>query len=61
MSFLSQTVLSGEDTPLMKTLPDRTSWTAVVVGYCSAPFLRQQVNWTAKLPQEVKDELDEEM
>lgn len=33
----------------------------LLFGYYTAPFLRQQVNWTAKLPQEIKDELSEEM
>lgn len=33
----------------------------LLFGYYTAPFLRQQVNWTAKLPQETKDDLSEEM
>ena len=33
----------------------------LLFGYYSKPFLRQQVNWTAKLPQEIKDELSDEM
>lgn len=33
----------------------------LLFGYYTAPFLRQQVNWTAKLPQEIKDELSAEM
>ena len=33
----------------------------LLFGYYSAPFLRQQVNWTAKLPQDVKDDLNEEL
>lgn len=33
----------------------------LLFGYYSAPFLRQQVNWTAKLPQEIQSELSEEL
>ena len=33
----------------------------LLFGYYTKPFLRQQVNWTAKLPQSIKDELSEEM
>lgn len=32
----------------------------LLFGYYTKPFLRQQVNWTAKLPQSVKDELSDE-
>ena len=34
---------------------------ALMFGYYTAPFLRQQVNWTAKLPQDIKDSLSDEM
>lgn len=34
---------------------------ALLFGYYTAPFLRQQVNWTAKLPRDVQDTLSEEM
>jgi ectoine hydroxylase-related dioxygenase (phytanoyl-CoA dioxygenase family) len=34
---------------------------ALLFGYYTAPFLRQQVNWTAKLPRELQDSLSEEM
>lgn len=34
---------------------------ALLFGYYTAPFLRQQVNWTAKLPKELQDTLSEEM
>ena len=33
----------------------------LLFGYYTKPFLRQQVNWTAKLSQEIKDELSDEM
>jgi len=33
----------------------------LLFGYYTKPFLRQQVNWTAKLPQEIKDELSDDM
>lgn len=33
----------------------------LLFGYYTQPFLRQQVNWTAKLPQEIKDELSDDM
>jgi len=34
---------------------------ALLFGYYTAPFLRQQVNWTAKLPKEIQDELSDDM
>lgn len=34
---------------------------ALLFGYYTAPFLRQQVNWTRKLSQEVQDSLSPEM
>ena len=34
---------------------------ALLFGYYSTGFLRQQVNWTAKLSQEIKDGLSEEL
>lgn len=34
---------------------------ALLFGYYTAPFLRQQVNWTAKLPQELQETFSEEM
>ncbi|KAJ9636460.1 hypothetical protein H2204_005293 [Knufia peltigerae] len=34
---------------------------ALLFGYYTAPFLRQQVNWTAKLPEVTKQELSPEM
>lgn len=34
---------------------------ALLFGYYTAPFMRQQVNWTAKLPREIQDGLGEEM
>ena len=34
---------------------------ALLFGYYSAGFLRQQVNWTAKLSQELKDSLSEDL
>ena len=34
---------------------------ALLFGYYTAPFLRQQVNWTAKLSEEVKRECGEEL
>ncbi|KAK5076696.1 hypothetical protein LTS08_005867 [Lithohypha guttulata] len=34
---------------------------ALLFGYYTAPFLRQQVNWTAKLPQDIQKDLSEEM
>ena len=33
----------------------------LLFGYFTKPFLRQQVNWTAKLPQSIKDELNDDM
>jgi hypothetical protein len=33
----------------------------LLFGYFTKPFLRQQVNWTAKLPQSIKDEVSEDM
>lgn len=33
----------------------------LLFGYYTKSFLRQQVNWTAKLPQEIKDEVSDEM
>ncbi|KAK3718583.1 hypothetical protein LTR37_005087 [Vermiconidia calcicola] len=33
----------------------------LLFGYYTKPFLRQQVNWTAKLPQEIKDEVSDDM
>lgn len=33
----------------------------LLFGYYTKPFLRQQVNWTAKLPDETKRELSDEM
>lgn len=34
---------------------------ALLFGYYTAPHLRQQVNWTAKLPEDVKKDLSPEM
>ncbi|KAK4236037.1 dioxygenase [Achaetomium macrosporum] len=34
---------------------------ALLFGYYTAPFVRQQVNWTAKLPREIQDTLSPEM
>ncbi|EXJ68573.1 uncharacterized protein A1O5_08367 [Cladophialophora psammophila CBS 110553] len=34
---------------------------ALMFGYYTKPFLRQQVNWTAKLPHELQETLSEEM
>lgn len=34
---------------------------ALCFGYYTKPFIRQQVNWTAKLPRELQDSLSEEM
>lgn len=34
---------------------------ALLFGYYTAPYLRQQVNWTAKLPREIQDSLGEQM
>lgn len=34
---------------------------ALLFGYYTAPFLRQQVNWTAKLSNEIKDKLSEDV
>ncbi|KAK0378064.1 phytanoyl-CoA dioxygenase [Colletotrichum limetticola] len=34
---------------------------ALLFGYYTAPFMRQQVNWTAKLPKEVQDTCSEEL
>ncbi|SMR44961.1 unnamed protein product [Zymoseptoria tritici ST99CH_1A5] len=34
---------------------------ALLFGYYTASFLRQQVNWTAKLSQDIQDSLSEEM
>ncbi|KAL0253241.1 hypothetical protein SLS55_010213 [Diplodia seriata] len=34
---------------------------ALLFAYYTAPFMRQQVNWTAKLPKELRDELSPEM
>ena len=34
---------------------------ALMFGAYSAPFLRQQVNWTAKLPKELQETLSDEM
>ena len=34
---------------------------ALLFGYYTAPFMRQQVNWTAKLPREVQDTLSPQM
>ena len=34
---------------------------ALMFGYYTAPFLRQQVNWTAKLPRELQHTLSDEM
>lgn len=34
---------------------------ALLFGYSTAPFMRQQVNWTAKLPKEIQDGLGEDM
>ena len=34
---------------------------ALLFGYYTKPFLRQQVNWTAKLSRELQDSLSEEM
>ena len=33
----------------------------LLFGYFTKPFLRQQVNWTAKLPQEIKDGVSDDM
>ena len=33
----------------------------LLFGYYTKPFLRQQVNWTAKLPQSIKDELSDDL
>ncbi|KAK5174143.1 uncharacterized protein LTR77_001223 [Saxophila tyrrhenica] len=33
----------------------------LLFGYYTKPFLRQQVNWTAKLPQSIKDEVSDDM
>lgn len=33
----------------------------LLFGYYTQPFLRQQVNWTAKLSKEIKDELSDDM
>ncbi|TPX07258.1 uncharacterized protein E0L32_010852 [Thyridium curvatum] len=34
---------------------------ALLFGYYTAPYVRQQVNWTAKLPKELQDEMDPQM
>jgi fumagillin biosynthesis dioxygenase len=34
---------------------------ALLFGYYTAPFMRQQVNWTAKLPKEIQDTLEPEL
>ena len=34
---------------------------ALLFGYYTAPHLRQQVNWAVKLPEDVKEELSEDM
>ncbi|KAJ9603818.1 hypothetical protein H2200_012004 [Cladophialophora chaetospira] len=34
---------------------------ALLFGYYTASFLRQQVNWTAKLPTSLQDDLDEDL
>ncbi|KAI8286495.1 Dioxygenase [Colletotrichum sp. SAR11_57] len=34
---------------------------ALLFGYYTAPFMRQQVNWTAKLPKEIQDTCSEEL
>lgn len=34
---------------------------ALLFGYYTAPFMRQQVNWTAKLPKELQEELSPEL
>jgi fumagillin biosynthesis dioxygenase len=34
---------------------------ALCFGYYTKPFIRQQVNWTAKLPRELQDSLSENM
>lgn len=34
---------------------------ALLFGYYTAPFMRQQVNWTAKLPKEIQDTLDPQL
>ena len=34
---------------------------ALLFGYYTAPFLRQQINWSVKLPKEIKDTLSEDM
>lgn len=34
---------------------------ALLFGYYTAPFVRQQVNWTAQLPKELQDTLSPEM
>lgn len=33
----------------------------LLFGYYTKPFLRQQVNWTAKLSQEIKDQVSDDM
>jgi fumagillin biosynthesis dioxygenase len=33
----------------------------LLFGYYTKPFLRQQVNWTAKLPESIKETLSEEL
>jgi ectoine hydroxylase-related dioxygenase (phytanoyl-CoA dioxygenase family) len=33
---------------------------ALLFGYYTAPYMRQQVNWTRKMPQEMQDSLSEE-
>jgi ectoine hydroxylase-related dioxygenase (phytanoyl-CoA dioxygenase family) len=33
----------------------------LLFGYYTQPFLRQQVNWTAKLPQSIKDEVSDDL
>lgn len=34
---------------------------ALLFGYYTAPFMRQQVNWTAKMPKEIQDTLGPDM
>lgn len=34
---------------------------ALLFGYYTAPFLRQQVNWTAKLPKDIQDSLSQDL
>lgn len=34
---------------------------ALLFGYYTAPFMRQQVNWTAKLPRELQEQLSPEL